>query len=63
MNKVPSLAGNQTRVFCVTGGDTHHYTTEDWLAMSATFCAMIYIIMYKTPCMMSTLFFCCFLAQ
>ena len=24
-----SPAGNRTRVFHVTGGDTHHYTTED----------------------------------
>ena len=24
-----SLAGNRTPVFRVTGGDTHHYTTED----------------------------------
>ena len=29
--KLHSPAGNRTRVFRVTGGDTHHYTTEDWL--------------------------------
>ena len=27
--KVLSPAGNRTPVFRVTGGDTHHYTTED----------------------------------
>ena len=27
--KEVSPAGNRTRVFHVTGGDTHHYTTED----------------------------------
>ena len=27
-----SPAGNRTRVFRVTGGDTYHYTTEDDLA-------------------------------
>ena len=27
--KADSPAGNRTRVFRVTGGDTHHYTTED----------------------------------
>ena len=26
-----SPAGNRTRVFRVTGGDTYHYTTEDQL--------------------------------
>ena len=26
-----SPAGNRTRVFRVTGGDTYHYTTEDWM--------------------------------
>ena len=31
--KVPSPAGNRTRVFRVTGGDTYHYTTEDWLVV------------------------------
>ena len=25
-----SPAGNRTRVFRVTGGDTYHYTTEEW---------------------------------
>ena len=29
--KIDSPAGNRTRVFHVTGGDTHHYTTEDHL--------------------------------
>ena len=29
--KKSSPAGNQTRVFRVTGGDTYHYTTEDVL--------------------------------
>ena len=27
--KILSPAGNRTPVFRVTGGDTHHYTTED----------------------------------
>ena len=27
--KSDSPAGNRTRVFRVTGGDTYHYTTED----------------------------------
>ena len=27
--KKASPAGNRTPVFRVTGGDTHHYTTED----------------------------------
>ena len=26
-----SPAGNRTRVFHVTGGDTYHYTTEEWI--------------------------------
>ena len=29
MGKKASPAGNRTPVFRVTGGDTHHYTTED----------------------------------
>ena len=29
--KKNSPAGNRTRVFRVTGGDTYHYTTEDYL--------------------------------
>ena len=29
--KKDSPAGNRTRVFRVTGGDTYHYTTEDFL--------------------------------
>ena len=28
--KLHSPAGNRTRVFRVTGGDTYHYTTEDY---------------------------------
>ena len=28
-SKMPSPSGNWTPVFRVTGGDTHHYTTED----------------------------------
>ena len=31
--KCNSPAGNRTRVFRVTGGDTYHYTTEDLLLM------------------------------
>ena len=30
--KTDSPAGNRTRVFRVTGGDTYHYTTEDDLS-------------------------------
>ena len=30
-NKLNSPAGNRTLVSRVTGGDTHHYTTEDCL--------------------------------
>ena len=29
LKKKSSPAGNRTPVFRVTGGDTHHYTTED----------------------------------
>ncbi len=29
LEKKASPAGNRTPVFRVTGGDTHHYTTED----------------------------------
>ena len=29
VTKIDSPAGNRTRVFRVTGGDTYHYTTED----------------------------------
>ena len=36
-----SPAGNRTRVFRVTGGDTYHYTTEDNLA------AAIINVVYK----------------
>ena len=32
--KISSPAGNRTRVFRVTGGDTHHYTTEEWTLTS-----------------------------
>ena len=28
---IASPTGNRTRVFRVTGGDTYHYTIEDWL--------------------------------
>ena len=38
-NKLNSPAGNRTLVPCVTGGDTHHYTTEDF--MISTGCAFI----------------------
>ena len=34
MQKETSPAGNRTRVFHVTGGDTHHYTTEDFELLS-----------------------------
>ena len=30
MEKMTSPAGNRTPVSRVTGGDTHHYTTEDF---------------------------------
>ena len=30
-NKLNSPAGNRNLASRVTGGDTHHYTTEDWL--------------------------------
>ena len=32
-----SPAGNRTPVSCVTGGDTHHYTTEEWGAANLSF--------------------------
>ena len=35
--KVLSPAGNRTRVFRVTGGDTYHYTTEDLPVWSPKF--------------------------
>ena len=30
-----SPAGNRTPVSRVTGGDTHHYTTEDWVPLES----------------------------
>ena len=35
--KKDSPAGNRTRVVRVTGGNTHHYTTED-----LRFCSLLY---------------------
>ena len=38
--KRSSPAGNRTRVFRVTGGDTDHYTTEDLLCVDAIFISL-----------------------
>ena len=48
-----SPAGNRTRVFHVTGGDTHHYTTEDMHLLISnekfSFHNIAFMIIFSSP--------------
>ena len=44
-NKLNSPAGNRTLVSRVTGGDTHHYTTEDYLSLNRLWVYKFFMIL------------------